>query len=473
MNTTNSKRLVSFKEDALSKSLLKRSRTESESAPFELNGVLKKSNKVISNIKLIGNQKYVHIIEMKALFSAYGSNQTNIDGNEINISSYVPLNVLRNVVKDNRTCTFMSIIPQSQMVEYSKLKCFLTVNSIAGVASHPSMPTVAFVVFPSSELRMFNYTSTTLWGDKMLCNSHELCAIYFQELPRRPKTLDDPVNYADDDNLIDENTESSKLLFTWDRVVSYLKFPEKLKELKSVSRFFVFGTSDTASFLRRITVNINKHYDTSKPRPLGKPINVMLFDRQDKTLFNKKMLIHKKHIETQVWEYGFPDSNLKSEIIPPCQVFPKNSGGYLTTDIQNIIQNPVIIDTISNEIRLLNECSLFTDDTSGWSFILPYNLISYLKEAMSTVDDIEKVHTAIIAISIALSKNTVQIIRIWPTETTDLNLLRFIETVEQCYYTNRQYFGYVDDINSVSESMQSRHLSIDFIKSSNIFSTYR
>lgn len=42
---------------------------------------------------------------------------------------------------------------------------------------------------------------------------------------------------------------------------------------------------------------------------------------------------------------------LVGEVLPACRIFPDNSGGFITTDIQNIVRNPAIIDEISDQIE--------------------------------------------------------------------------------------------------------------------------
>jgi hypothetical protein len=67
-------------------------------------------------------------------------------------------------------------------------------------------------------------------------------------------------------------------------------------------------------------------------------------------LFSKSLTKHKKEPTTQIWEFGIADL-LSGQIMPACRTFPDNSGGFVTTDIHNIIQNPAIIDVISTQIE--------------------------------------------------------------------------------------------------------------------------
>lgn len=74
------------------------------------------------------------------------------------------------------------------------------------------------------------------------------------------------------------------------------------------------------------------------------------FDRYNDALFSKSLTRHKKEPSTQLWEFGIPDLSVE-RMLPPEQVFPNYSGGFITTDATNIICRPSIIDDICNEIE--------------------------------------------------------------------------------------------------------------------------
>lgn len=61
------------------------------------------------------------------------------------------------------------------------------------------------------------------------------------------------------------------------------------------------------------------------------------------------MTRHKKEPSTQIWEFGVPDLST-GDMLPPEQVFPNYSGGFITTDAKNIIHRPGIIDDISEQV---------------------------------------------------------------------------------------------------------------------------
>ena len=67
-------------------------------------------------------------------------------------------------------------------------------------------------------------------------------------------------------------------------------------------------------------------------------------------MFSRRLTKHKKEISTQIWEFGVPDFSV-AEMIPARQVFPDNSGGFITTDMQNIMKNPNIINEITAQVE--------------------------------------------------------------------------------------------------------------------------
>jgi hypothetical protein len=81
------------------------------------------------------------------------------------------------------------------------------------------------------------------------------------------------------------------------------------------------------------------------------------------------------------------------------------------------------------------------------------------------------VQNAVIQIAIALSSDNIEILKLWCAETEDMNIIQYMDRVAHDKYKTHQYFVYVDDISSVPSSQQNI-FSIDFVKSSKIYSTF-
>jgi hypothetical protein len=92
-------------------------------------------------------------------------------------------------------------------------------------------------------------------------------------------------------------------------------------------------------------------------------------------------------------------------MIPASQVFPNNTGGFITTDMENIVHNPKIIEDICAQISKVNlpvACAiicisllinLFITQLNAhptvygeWKFIIPHNWLLHLKKLIKDVD---------------------------------------------------------------------------------------
>lgn len=77
------------------------------------------------------------------------------------------------------------------------------------------------------------------------------------------------------------------------------------------------------------------------------------------------------------------------------------------------------------------------------------------------------VQNAVIAIALALSNETIQILKIWSTETEEMNCFQYMDRVAHDKYKTHRYFVYVDDINS--SYRPKNNYSVDFVKSNDIY----
>ncbi|KAG2204964.1 hypothetical protein INT47_002588, partial [Mucor saturninus] len=190
------------------------------------------------------------------------------------------------------------------------------------------------------------------------------------------------------------------------------------------------------------------------------------FDRFGEMYFNRNLSKHKKEAATRMWEFGVPDFSY-GDMIPAKEIFPKNSGGFVTTDMSNLSSNPLIIQTIHSEINKLNAMPTVHGQ---WSFILPHNWLYCLKMMVLDHESGQRVKEAIVAISIGLSNDSVQIVKLWCAEDGDFNHIHFMDRVAHNNYQTHQYFVYVDDIASVSPSQYIN--SLEFVPSSKIYSNF-
>jgi hypothetical protein len=154
-------------------------------------------------------------------------------------------------------------------------------------------------------------------------------------------------------------------------------------------------------------------------------------------------------------------------MIPASEVFPNNSGGFITTDMENITYNPNIIDDILSQIDKLNA---YPSVFGQWTFILPHNWIYNLRKCIVDVASAQRVQDAVIAITLALGQDRIQIMKLWCAEVEEMDHVEYMDRVAHEKYKTHQYFVYVDNINSVHLSKYLN--SIDFVQSSKIYSTF-
>ncbi|KAI8066411.1 hypothetical protein BC940DRAFT_66459 [Gongronella butleri] len=102
----------------------------------------------------------------------------------------------------------------------------------------------------------------------------------------------------------------------------------------------------------------------ANPEPSEEMIKVYhLCDRSDPAslkLLNEAMLKSNDHT---FYEFG---AYTNAPIIPTMEAFPKRQGGYVTTDIDNIVANPEIVDMIVNAINMRNSVA----GREVWKFVL-------------------------------------------------------------------------------------------------------
>ncbi|KAG1457342.1 hypothetical protein G6F56_006631 [Rhizopus delemar] len=188
-----------------------------------------------------------------------------------------------------------------------------------------------------------------------------------------------------------------------------------------------------------------------------------MFDRADDTLFSRPLTRHKKEALSQIWEFGMPNKPL-AIIEPPEQVFPKNSGGFVTTDIRNMLIYPNIIDTICEQIEKLNKDTV---SHGQWKFVLPHTIFEQFQYIRG---DEKRVQEVVIKLSLELSRGRITILKLWSKSSQEMDTVDFLKSVMLNYYKKLQFFVYADDMYYVLE--KNRPFCLDFVNSTDIFLTF-
>ncbi|RCH91458.1 hypothetical protein CU098_003933 [Rhizopus stolonifer] len=390
---------------------------------FTANYVLKKGDKLISSVQIEGKQHCYHQLKIQQLIEISGD-----DAHTVKISSFLCLKRLDEFLVDR---------PFNRLIELSKLKSFLQVNEMVSYTIHIYAPTHALVVLSEADAKKLK----NLPKDIDLASSPytQLCAIFIEHLPPKPNVEFNDLDLPDEE-------------FTWLRVANYLKFDKR---------------ANAAQLLMRV-VNGNKAYKKPATPDPSKPIYVMMFDRANQVAFSRNLLKHKREPSTQIWEFGAPDLSYP-DMIPPSPIFPINTGGFVTTDIQNMIDNPSILEKISESISKFNSFPVVYGE---WKLIIPHNFMYHFTRAIQDGESATRVQNSIVSITVGLSKGDIQVMRLWPAENENLDAVDYMDKILRYYYKSFQYFVMVDDVGSISEETKEKHRGLDFIKSDDLFSTF-
>ncbi|KAF1801846.1 hypothetical protein FB192DRAFT_1374934 [Mucor lusitanicus] len=422
----------------------------SNNEPCQLEVTLKKGNDQVCRVTLSGAAgKVPQLGRIKHLLKLQ-----NPQGKEITINTFLPLKRLSDYLPAERTLSFMSVAPTDQFIQAGKLRNFMSVNEITGIVCHPDMPTEALFIMAAKDVsKVSNLPADTGFQHARL---DQLFAIFVDNLPPRPRVNFQDVDYVDD----------SDQLFTWRQMCRYLKFPAQLQHLYQTTSFLVYGHSESSVMLNKACMSLPPV--TRKPTNPLVPHNIMMFDRFNNELQHKNLLKHKREPVTQIWEFGVPNFYY-GDIEPACEVFPQHSGGFITTDAVNMVNNPHIIESICSQIKKFNDIPVAFGE---WKFVLPHNFLQSFKQLLKDGHDSVAVQEALIYLTIALSNGDIEIMRTWPEEKQEPNCIVFIKHVLREYYRKKQYFVYVDDVDAVSAHSKETHVSIDFVTTDTIFKTF-
>ncbi|ORE03671.1 hypothetical protein BCV72DRAFT_244201 [Rhizopus microsporus var. microsporus] len=410
---------------------------------LEMDVVLFKGDKEIAPITLKRKQKCYHRDKIIQLINAQAKGP-----NQLHIISYLPLRALNEIIH-NRCITLIDILMTKSLVSFGKLRSFLQVNEIAGLAYDTNDTKDILVLLPVIDLHKL----TNVPSDHGLMNYyHQLCAIYIEGVPEKPKVIEGLSG-------VGPLTSRDYTMLEWELAAVYLRFPPELKRLRTEAKFFIYGNSHAATLLAK-ALNATNTQSGSKS-------HVMMFDRYNKTVFTKNLIRHKKEPSTQIWEFGVPDLST-GDMLPPEQVFPNYSGGFITTDAKNIIHRPEIIDDISEQVARLNADTIAN---GKWKFVLPHNFFVQMKNVINNEIHATAGREAVVKMALAMSEGRLDILRVWSSgETQEKNSLEFMDNVAHNYYKEHQFFIYVDDIDAIP--VNKRLNSIDFVTSANIYSSF-
>ncbi|KAI8991045.1 hypothetical protein BDF20DRAFT_19392 [Mycotypha africana] len=369
------------------------------------------------------------------------------------IASFIPMHVLESFLKKKVSPPALKVLPlEGGSVAISKLKGVLLGNNTAGSISHIRKPTEALMIMNQVQVdKLLDKPISTSTDKQSTGISHwPLYMVFIEGLPLRPGAVLAKLQH------MPHHVDRKQLLqtYAWSKVSYLLKFPDKLHQAKqNKSNIVVYGHSENSNLLRLSIETLEI--------PIPASSHVMMFDRFNAEVFRKALFKHKKK-GTQIWEFGSSEKSFKIE--PATELFPPFSGGFITTDIKNIVHNPSIINTICDQVEKLN---LTPGLTGSWKFLVPMNIFAQLKTAIRDSETSQNIQVAVANLTIGLSKNQIDAIRLWPAETS--RPTHFMDQVARNFCKTRQYFIYVDDKDSVPEMERQMYPAVDFFTSKEIY----
>ncbi|KAI9253999.1 hypothetical protein BDA99DRAFT_169044 [Phascolomyces articulosus] len=230
--------------------------------------------------------------------------------------------------------------------------------------------------------------------------SKTLLGIFLEQMPKYPQFPRLTIELKDWPLLKSSSCKS----YDWQLLLISLQFPTHLiKKIHPESQLSIYGTSSWATMLQ----NAHKLFKAGVKREY---LRILLFDRSDDSIMNVDLYRYKRsQWITKFFLFGFL-SPTQSSIPPPTEAFPRNSGGFMITDAENIIQNPSILTKISDAIDSLNKNPL---TFSRWRFVLQDDIFTHLQARATTSKNAVKIQEAIVNLSILLSQNQCEVMRNW------------------------------------------------------------
>ncbi|CAO3597417.1 unnamed protein product [Absidia cylindrospora] len=379
---------------------------------------------------------------------------------ESTLTSVVSFNRTKSVCQQNNYCV-MKIVPNKvNFPNWSKLSRFLHLNRQGVVLRSQSRQTEAILIS-----NQFNLDTWTME------RNGPLCALY--------------VNDLEPDCVIRNGLEhtigrlDSRRDISWALMSQLFLFPKELMDLvkETGTVFEVVGTSELAEMLRD---TITSTEDMISPTPAktstksSSPTTssasimastntaqkILFIDRFDGLLYQTSFRNERSVSNTRIFEFGA--TTVKDQISPPREAYPKNKGGYITTDAKNILQDTTILDRM---VKLARKNTVLFPGV--WRVILHDKMVSQIMRS-GTGDSAQN---AIFKILSLLNTNDLGILENWgeiPNEDEwTTATLDWFDTIVHTHLHTYEEFYFVDDSPS-SWTYQRHYPLIHFIQSSSI-----
>ncbi|CDH55289.1 predicted protein [Lichtheimia corymbifera JMRC:FSU:9682] len=378
------------------------------------------------------------------------------DNKKLMISAMISLSILKRFY-ENRVPNLVDIQPQStSRYRYDKFHKFLKLNSVAGLIQLDKHKEEILAVLPHTAdiAELFSLES---WS------SSNMLLIYLDQMPAQPPPVQKHLDLLQRDQLFQRARKS----FDWHLLASALKFPPQLlQRITPFTSVDIYGDSRWAESLR----HAHRLY-ASKSNLARNKEHIILFDRHNDVQFKSKNLLKLKRgpRPPTFWEYGSSDIS-DERILPPAQLFPRYCGGFVTTDIRNMMEDPKILERIAKAVTTLNRVSA----TGEWSFVLKYDVLDQMVNDAKGAASAQKMEAAMVELAVVATEHNITFVQDYgeqsslPNDSSDATI-RLMEDLVRSYCTQMENFVLVDDIGSMTNT---EFAVIDFCKSSDILEKY-
>ncbi|CAO3612696.1 unnamed protein product [Cunninghamella blakesleeana] len=362
---------------------------------------------------------------------------------ELQIETYLPIERLNHTLRSGNHCIMEAVATDGgKYIIWSKFRGFLTINECAGIVRSSKRPKEVLALVMTSVLKGYAFRDTY----------KGLSVVYINGLiPDCAPKLNRLTNAI-----------GFKLNSNWKTLAGLLGFPEEFDSLfqESNVRFEVYGSTELANWLRT-TVN------SSPPSSTNIKKRVLLFERFSDELFKKSLTLEKFDDNAMIYEFGIY-SLADVAIEPMIEVYPKSTGGFITTDVGNILTNPDILDHMVETESKLKEKYQFSE----WRIIIHNDFLNQIKYVHSSKATIE----AVTRLLLLLNTNQIHIMELYDEEEKEEELpnedpkkvtMKWYSDIVRSYVDQYQAFIYIDGSNS-GKLNQELYPSIDFVNNENI-----
>ncbi|ORZ17091.1 hypothetical protein BCR42DRAFT_25825 [Absidia repens] len=147
------------------------------------------------------------------------------------------------------------------------------------------------------------------------------------------------------------------------------------KNLRAALKSSRSAATSTVSALERSSLPSSSSSTSSTLSPLALSLietkNILLFDRADDRLYRTPLKPERSSSDTMIFQFG--SHGPTEPITPPSEVYPKSTGGFITTDVKNILMNPDVLDKMADFAKKRNRLML-----GDWKPILHTECLSHI-----------------------------------------------------------------------------------------------